>query len=261
MKKAWIVLALMLGISACGDAPVYIADQVRFRVWFSEKVVQVSFEMNKDYQIKQASRFPFDTLGTVFLKWIPEQEYNEIGVALKADPAVLNQGWPTTLLRKFPNGKELPESVPLSWLLTWRMEDENLKLNLSFKDSGDLISGGALLSRQFDILPENFLATQKFRVDNGDITATISATGPVKNPETPGGVYFFGNFGKNPFAKAGRTTTENYKEWVLKASSPAEIISIGKISRRNSSLNLWERLKNLASELRMFQSERNARPH
>lgn len=234
----WIVpvVPLILILDGCGDQNPQIADKVKFRVNIMQQVVQVSFQMNQKYVVKSATTVAYQDLGKVFVTWTPAQNYNEIGSALAASPTKLEQPWPTLPFKEFPNGDSFPASVPSDDILNkWLKLDDNMRISLVFLGKPKVINGGIIQSSQFDALPQNFLATQKFLAANGDVIATISALGPSDNEM--GGLYWFGNFGFNPFSDqpSPSNSTNSLKvlpngdqEYEIEAKEPAEVLRYGR---------------------------------
>lgn len=242
MKFPLLAVLLFLIASGCSEKEAYIADHVKFRVFFSKQSVQVSFDLNKNYQITENLEVPFTesnrTLGEVFIDYDAETHSSSIGTFLQSSADHQKTAWPVVWVSRFPNGRSFPESVPEGSVAAWlrRVNGESLEPQLMFRFDPSLVVGGSLSSPQFDALGEDFLATQHFRAANGDVEASISVAGPTK--ESKGGVYFFGNFGANPFSAQstrpheaqGLWTSDEVLErdeivWTLQATEPAKIIT------------------------------------
>ncbi|MDB5037196.1 MAG: hypothetical protein JWQ35_724 [Bacteriovoracaceae bacterium] len=234
--KYFLVFSLCLFLTGCGSDP-FIAKKVKFRVLFSQKIVQVKFELNPTYNIKQTRNFAFDHLGTLFLNWTDQTQLTEIGANLTAEPATLQRSWPTKKIKSLPAGRNFPPSIPNGSLQSWSKGSNDFTANFFFQGTPQLIAGGALLSSQFNTLPKKFFATQRFFAANGDVQATISAAGPIGS--NPGGIYLFGNFGVNPFSdtpsNSSAETLEGFRpmeiaqdrEWEIVATEPAQIVNAG----------------------------------
>ncbi len=168
--KNWALPILFLGLAGCGS-DAFIAKKVKFKVLFAQKIVQIKFELNSEYQVKMTKSFPYDRLATSFLKWTSETQLMEIGTNLNGDPATLTSNWPTTNKKFFPNGKPWPQSVPSNGVNSWTQQENDIASELLFQGKPDLIAGGAFFSDQFNQLPKKFLATQRFFNTNGDVEA------------------------------------------------------------------------------------------
>jgi hypothetical protein len=224
-----LLIVLSSFLVGCGSNAI-IADRVKYKPNFEKKTVQVSFEMNPLYSVKETRRFNFGNLGVVALKWNTETQVTEVGTLLSGDRDTLSKDWPTKLFPRFPNGKKLPPSVPKGSILEWKQVGEPLSVSLLYQASPLLIAGGAIQSAQFSKLPRKFLATQKFYTKNKDVQATISALGPTENSQ--GGLFYFANFQVNPFLSSEPDSTEMAHrvmnlEVLLESSGPAEVISWG----------------------------------
>ena len=188
-------------LTSCGENP-YIADKVKFRVIFSQRVAQVSFTLNSQYQLKTNKKIAYtddvNKLGIIFLKFTETPIVtSEVGSLIFGEPENLKLPWPTTVMKKLPNGKKLPPSIHKGELNGWSELDGEITYSFLHQAKPDLITGGSIQGTEFNALPKKFLATQRFLSANKEVEATISATGPTNDSQ--GGIYFFGNFGINPF--------------------------------------------------------------
>lgn len=212
----------------CGHDP-FIAQKVKFRVLFSQKIVQVKFDLSPEYRLKETRNINFDKLAKVFLNTTTA---GEMGTTLSANLESLHHEWPTNVWTQLPNGQDLPPSIPSKTVNAWIQPEEDSRTILFFQSEPQLIAGGSFSSHEFDALPKRFFATQKFYSTNHDVEATISVLGPEEN--RLGGVYFFGNFGINPFASESLALTSKTSElskdlsWELQAREPAEVINWGR---------------------------------
>lgn len=239
MNRIFRICGLMFVLSSCGQ-DAYIAKKVKFRVFFPEQTVQVKFEIDPQYRAVSTNTFTFESLGSLFIR--KNSEITEVGANLRASPETLEHSWPTDSFKRFPNGSRLPPSVPSGELRKWSIQKPEISTDLLFQAKPNLIAGGGIRSDKFDFLPKEFLATQKFYTANLEVQATISVAGRVG--EQPGGIYFFGNFGVNPFVipdsenlrgEMSSTISPTDFEWELEATEPAWIAQFGELRAWQSS--------------------------
>lgn len=237
LRYYFATLGCLLTLSSCGEADTYIADKVKFKVIFSSAMVQVSFQMNSKFQVAESVSQPFDPLGLVFLKWNQDLKFNEVGARFKAN--LVNQMWPVTILNRFPNGERLPgyiRGLNLNW---WLQPHGDYPMGLVYYNQSILVGGGTISSSRLSFLPKNFLGTQHFRSVNGEVEATVSALGPTDTEL--GGIYFFANFGANPFRPDYQSSKPqdprnlfdgadhpDVVEWEISATEPLQIIRRGR---------------------------------
>lgn len=239
MRRALVCVALIL--SACSGKPIFIADQVRFRVQFAEETVQIAFDLKPEYELKASNEIEYDILGSLIITAATPETPTVIASKISANPQTLALPWPSLEMNRLPNGSRLPASVRKGPLLHWQKNDGPISISLMYQASPDLVTGGAILSDQFKDVPKNFVATQKFKAPNGDVIATISLLGPTKTSK--GGILFLGNFGINPFEA----------EQDLFAAEPAQIISKGDTPLWLIS-DLTKLLDNLSSQIFEFHA-------
>lgn len=201
LRSLTIAGLLLLACAGCGEGSAYVANAVDLRVQFSDKLVSVHFVLDPAYAIKQDARISFNdfdsALSTVFVRYPEPPGNNEIGAIFSAR-AMVDHAWPTEDFRAFPNGHKLPKSIPSGSILkSLSKTEDNLTVQSLHQSDPMLIIGGSLLSPEFSHLPLGFLATQLFKDEYGNIIASISVTGPTLLSK--GGLYFFANFGLNPF--------------------------------------------------------------
>lgn len=244
--NAILLGSLILTIIGCREEERMIAEQVSFRISFSKKLVRTSFRLHDQYRIPANQKVPFDELGLVEIK---DEALTSVETTLNANPEVLEDEWPTEIIKKLPGGTKLPRSIPQKVLYRWDQDNEGIQMQLLYQTEPQLIAGGAILSDQFSHLPNNFFASQYFKNSAGAITASISIAGPSEN--SLGGLYFFGNFGSNPFDTIDddlrlSLLSEPQADvvWVLEPEGPAEIESWG---------NWWEGFFKFFSSLRDIQ--------
>lgn len=230
--RLWILTILSLALSACGDEP-YIADKVKFRVHLSRQLVEVSFDLSPAYKISRSERIPFGSLGVLSSLWNEESQINQISALLNASPETLQSTWPLVTAYRLPGNRRLPESIPSGAIKSWKVAPNDLSFSFMFQDTPLLIAGGGVQNAAFNSLPKKFYATQVFRAANGDVQASISALGPADGNE--GGLFFFGNFGENPFSARQASPKkslhafgdETVMEWELPAQEPLKIMNPG----------------------------------
>ncbi len=266
------LLVCSFTLSACGGKDAFIAEKVKFKALFAQQIIQVSFLMNPDYQIKQEHRYKFDRLGNIFLKWDDAQKTNELGSNLFANRDALSEPWPIQNLASLHNGTKLPDSVPYSSVNNWPQHGEGVSVSLIYQYQRDYIAGGSILSSQFGNLPANFIAEQNFRAANGDVIASLVVLGPTST--SYGGIYFFGNFGTDPFAgmtpgqglvaddrPLNSSILNNMKatseglEWEMDADSPLEILSYGRWSVFSKFFSVSTMLSRLDQQLKDFAGQ------
>lgn len=220
---AILLSTLLVG---CGS-DIYVANDVRFKVSFEKKSLQVSFDLNPAYQIKESQRKVFSDLGILALKWDGTTHKNEIGSLLYAKPENLRKTWPTHEMKKLPNQRSLPSAVRTKSLRAWRENTSSAILEFIFQSEPHVIVGGGFLSKDFQNLPTNFFAIQNFSSPHKDVRAQLCVLGPAK--DFSGGLYWFANFGTNPFLKSQEETA-----FEIEATSPIQIISWGKGPKREA---------------------------
>jgi len=263
----FVFILFSVFFAGCGSDQPFIAEKVKFRVNFTQETIQVSFELNPDYQVKIQKTILYPDLGHVFIDWTEGLGRNELGSFLKADPSSLEKPWPVSEIIQFPNTSSLPTSVPSGRALKqWALSDDRLRVSLLYAASPKLIAGGAILSDQFHAVPKNFLATQEFHAANGDVEATVSFAGPTK--DSYGGLYFLGNFGVMPFTRTALKskllsqreyffiTAENSEElsWEILADRPVSIVRPGNFWFKFFSVS--ELIANLILDLESFTGGR-----
>jgi hypothetical protein len=255
--RSFLFLGVLISLSGCGDQEFFIANKVKFKVSFEEESVQVSFDLQKDYQIRAEKIVPYENLGTTYITWDQEQLLNNVGSKLLASQNNLANAWPTEILKNLPNGADFPPAVGGATLHSWTKSDEKMQWDLAYQSMPKLLTGGSILSGQFDSLPKNFLATQNFKLRNGTVVASISLLGRTK--KSKGGVFFIGNFGINPYEES--SDSDKVKgmadvkpaEWEVAATEPAMILTRGTfwslpylLDFKNWILNLEEEIQNFA---------------
>jgi len=234
MRYLLLLITSFIYLSGCSN--VKIADQVRFKVIFSKKIVQVSFDINPEFGKEMEAVVPYADLAAVYVRWDDEKKTNEIGTFISANPDKLEADWPTFIVKRFPNNTEFPSMISSKERIhQWLITTGNPMISLLYGYSPNLIFGGAIQAKELDGIKKSFSMTQKFKGGDGETKATITVLGPTDYG--PGGVYFFGNLGENPFGRkeasellAGRldeNEDEDILEWTIKATEPARIIKLG----------------------------------
>ncbi len=229
LKQLGFTIIGLLIFSGCGS-DFYVVNDLSFNVSFAKQQVQITYKIKPQYAFKYNQRFRFEQLGVVAVKWNEETKANELGALLNADPSILEKNWPSKEIVILPNKKKLPGSVKTKRILEWNQTGSALSGSLLYQKTPELIAGGAFIGGDFKDLPKGFFGTQKFREKNGSINATLSLAGPSENFE--GGLFFFGNFGKNPFSKRSTEqaiASKNIPDLVktLYADEPFEILNYG----------------------------------
>jgi len=234
MRHLLLLIASFIYLSGCSN--VKIADQVRFKVIFSKKLVQVAFDINPEFGKEIEAVVPYADFAAVYVRWDDDKKTNEIGTFISANPDKLEADWPTFIIKKFPNNTDFPKMVPSKEKIhRWLISTGNPIVSLLYGYDPDFVFGGIIQATELEDIKKNFSITQKFKGDDGETKATLTVLGPTDYG--PGGVYFFANLGENPFGRkepseilAGRldeNEDEDILEWTIKATEPARIVKIG----------------------------------
>ncbi len=242
-SRVLAILSLLgtFALTGCDPKNDSIADDAIFFVNFTQQTASIRFPLVQEYQVKVNKEIPFGTLGSVKIIWNEELQKSELMASLRADKDALTSEWPSTPFSAFPNGYQLPRSIPSGHdLQQWVIEQEGLKIALIWKFESKLIVGAKILSSQFDSITEDLYANQEFYAANGDVEATITFLG--KGEGELGGLYFFGNFGQYPF-EATRMPLEVV--WRSTETAPMEV----EMSSR------WWKFPSISRILTRFQSQ------
>lgn len=226
----------------CGSN-AFIAKKVRFSVTFNEAIAGVHFDLDPQYDTGLNREIGFDLLGQITIE--PNEEFHSstLSTEIHAAPSSTALPWPIFPIQKFPNGKKLPAVLRSGTLNQWTQTNDKIGVALLYQVTPDLIVGGSILSDQFNDLPEDFLATQKFYAPNGQIVASISVMG--RTATSKGGILYLGNLGQNPFEISRHPES-------VDASEEVKIISRGQ-GRFPFWINIENLLSNLALELQYFR--------
>lgn len=206
-----VFILVSLIFAGCGDANNHIADQVKFRILFQTQEVKVSFVLNPKLSTSLIESFSFGSLGRLFIQG---GNRTEIGAIIHATPSNLKQQnyrWKSGL----PGNRSLPAAVP-GVKIKEALEGDHRDKQLFFLEEPELVVGGAFEALSTWAIPKKFFATQTFKSPNGETEATLSLVGPTDYYQ--GGIFFFGNFGTNPFM--GESTTTLSTEQILYAKEP-----------------------------------------
>jgi len=224
MRQKWWTIAF-LALVGCGEREAFIAEKVEMNVHFSSKLVAVTFHLAQALQIPSSARVEFrnrdDQLSLLFVR-STDGAPTRLGTVFSAAQMGSDQ-WPVDDFNRMPNLERLPQSVPTGGLKRWKLEQNDVTFLSLYQHEPRLITGGAIVSREFDFLSIGFFATQYFRDEFGNPTGSISLVGPTLLE--PGGIYFLGNFDLNPFFVFGSAETKSIE---LKATEPAQVLNWGR---------------------------------
>ncbi len=195
----WI-LALAMLLCACGSEKVEIATGAQLRVSFSERIVSVNFDLRPDFRLNSPYRKTFQQGDLLLARTYLNPGSAGAGAKLGAFAApddLRKAVFDEDQMKKFPNWKKLPRTVPSGALKVLSEEQVGATMEFLFQDQPYLIVGGSIRTEAFKDLPIGFLAHQYFMDSNKNITASLSLAGPTLLGD--GGIYFLGYFGLNPF--------------------------------------------------------------
>lgn len=188
------------------------------RIYFQERIAQVKFAFNPEYQSARSFQQNFPNFALIELN---QSQPQELKILSSIDPETLSQDWPFRLLKKLPNGKSLPKPLHKSGIYEWKEENISLLLH----NDKDLALGGLYQHEDFNFLPKGFFATQKID-DGAGRKATISIFGP--SATTQGGIYLVAEFGMSPFELLRSSKPVATLQFDLNATEPLKILSTGR---------------------------------
>lgn len=215
-------------LAGCGSDPIFIAENIGFRVNFTKQKVRMTVHLNSEYSLPLEADEVFQDLGRQQLAYLSDVPRNVLQADFFAGYHNSTTEYPLAIIQRFPNGRKLPSKLRKETLYNWTKTTRDTSFSLIFEDSNQLNFGGAIWHPEFDRLPEGFMGTQKFRDQNGDLQATVTALGPYK--DFPGGLYYFAYMGRNPFRSASNLTDDknlfdDVVEWEVRAEEEMEVQS------------------------------------
>ena len=251
MLRITLSIIMLSLFSGCGKE-TFISENIDLKIDFSNQLVLVSFQPIANYHIPANALIAFQNEARkhsrVFLRYKEDSNWSQIGSITSAQEAADIDFWTPESMEKFPNGLKLPRTIRNLPLLALDRSTDGLTVKSLFQASPDLVTGGAILSEEFEARPKFFLGTQTFSATNGELRASISVTGPTDTQM--GGIYFIANFGLNPFEGAQtKSKTESIR---LLADGPMVVLNAGEAK---GWLGLLEaKLNRLASRLQQLHS-------
>lgn len=199
--KLLYIFILLSTLSACGRKPDYIADEVKFRVNFSEGSVQMIIVMNSVYSLPIEQVENFEGIGNTKISFDDELQISLLQSKLFASRVDHFPQDPELSFLKFPDDSSFETSEKNNSLSILYPKPDVFKtdstLSLVFPKNDDLDFGGGLEHIDFSILPQKARATQVFKNNRGQVVASIVVLGPKNN--FTGGIFFFAHLGFNPF--------------------------------------------------------------
>ena len=223
------ILGVLLGLtmlSACGRE-TFISETIDLKIDFTNQLVLISFQPIVDYHIPSNALINFQNENRkhsrVFLRYKTDPEWSQIGSIASAAEALDLNFWKPSAMEKFPNGLRLPRTIRNLPLLYLERSSDGIVVRSLFQSSPDLVTGGSILSEDFNALPQDFLGTQTFSATNGELRASISVAGPAAHQM--GGIHFLANFGLNPFE--GAVTKGGVENIRLLADGPMVVVHEG----------------------------------
>lgn len=199
--KLLYIFILLSTLSACGRKPDYIADEVKFRVNFSEGSVQMIVEMNSVYSLPIQQEEIFEGIGKTEISFDEELQISLLQSKLYASRVDHFPQDPELSFLKFPDDSSFETSEKKNLISILYPKPDifrtNSTLALIFPRNDYLDFGGGLEHIDFSILPQKARATQVFKNNRGQVVASIVVLGPKDN--FTGGIFFFAHLGFNPF--------------------------------------------------------------
>jgi hypothetical protein len=220
LRRQYILLfvtaPLLLG---CGSEPIFIAESVRIRIYFMERMAEIEARLNPNYRASINRQERFDQLAWIQME---SNESHRLRIVSHIDPEVLQMKWPFEKMNRLPGGHRFPSPLKKSSINQWR----GTNLHFLTGQISPLHLGGIAQSEDFSIMPEGFYAIQEIFAKDQSLRASLAVFGPT--PHSPGGIYLMAYLGINPFEREIFDSDGHFLELELKATTGAKIISPGK---------------------------------
>jgi len=216
--KAFLVFFSVTFLIGCGSEPIFIADSVRIRIFFMERMAEIEARLNENYRTKINSQERFDYLALIQME---SKEAHKLKIVSHIDPEVLKKKWPFEKISRLPGGHRFPSPLKKGSLNQWQGD----QFNFLTGDTEVLYLGATVQNDDFAILPEGFFAVQEIFAKDQTLRASLALFGPTK--DSKGGLYLMSYLGINPFHES---QDREVFELDLKATEGAKIISHGRMS-------------------------------
>ena len=216
--KAFLVFLSGTFLIGCGSEPIFIADSVRIRIFFMERMAEIEARLNENYRTKINSQERFDYLALIQME---SKEAHKLKIVSHIDPEVLKQKWPFEKISRLPGGHRFPSPLKKVPLNQWRGD----QFSFLTGNTDVLHLGATVQNDDFSLLPEGFFAVQEVFAKDQTLRASLALFGPTENSK--GGLYLMSYLGINPFHEG---LEQDVFKLELTATEGAKIISRGRMS-------------------------------